>query len=70
MRSHDSPAAENRRIRVDHDMVFDRRMALGAADEVAVAIGGKAQRAKGHALINLDVVSDLATSSPMTTPVP
>ena len=53
-------AAEDRGVGINHDAVFDRRMALLPADQIAVAVGGEAERPERHALIELDAVADLA----------
>ena len=58
----DRVAAEDRGVGVDHHAVFDRRMAFRAADEVAFGVGGEAQRAERHALVELHPLADLASS--------
>ena len=52
-------ATEDRGVGVNHDAVFERRVPLAAANQIAVAVGGKAQRTKRHALIQLHVLADI-----------
>ena len=56
----DGVAAENGRIGVDDDFVFEGGMAFHAADDVAGGIAREAERAEGDALIELDVLADVA----------
>ena len=52
-------AAEDRRPRVDHDVVLDVRMTLDALDErTRLGILLEALRAQGHALVELHVLPD------------
>ena len=53
-------AAQDRGIGVDDDVVFDRGVALGVADDLAgLSSRGKLSGAQGDALVELDSVADL-----------
>ena len=52
--------AEDRRVRVHDDVVFQRWMTLRIAHKISVRVSLKAQRAEGHPLIELNPVADLA----------
>ena len=52
--------AEDRRIGVDHDLIFDRRVAFGFANDLAgLCVAGKGSSAQGDALVELHAVADL-----------
>ena len=54
----DGLAAEDRGIGVDHDLILDRRVSLGVADDLAGLIPREAQRAERDTLVELDPVPD------------
>ena len=58
--AHDRPAAENRGVGVDDDAVFERRMPLLPANQLALSVGREAEGAEGHALVELHVLADVA----------
>src|SRR5207244_12602677 len=47
-------------VGVDDDVILQRRMAFHAADDVAGGVAREAQGAEGDALIQLDVLADVA----------
>lgn len=53
-------SAQDCRVGVDNDVVFDGWMSFNAADEVAFFVRWEAQRAERNALIQLDPVPDVA----------
>ncbi len=55
----DGSPAEHRGAGVNDDAIFDRRVTLVAADELAVAVGREAEGAERNALVKFDVVADL-----------
>src|SRR5688500_5623226 len=56
----DGAAAKDRGVGVNDDAVFDRRVPLSAADELAVGVGGERQRPERDALVDLDPLTDFA----------
>ena len=59
--SEDGLAAENGGVRINGDVVFDIRMPLGAAHELATVVLGEAAGSEGDAVVEFDVVADLAS---------
>ena len=53
-------AAENGAVGVNDDIIFDGRMALDMFDGPAVFVERKAFGSEGYALVELDVVADVA----------
>lgn len=51
-------SAEYRRVGVDHDMVFDCRMAFDVTQILSTFIFREAERAEGDSLIDLDMIPD------------
>ena len=58
--ANDRLASQDRGVRVDHDVAFDRGVTFRAADQVAVGIVLEADRTESDALVKLNVVGDLA----------
>src|SRR5262249_17367343 len=56
VRADDGVALEDGGTRIDGHVVLDRGVALGAAHQRRIAL--QAERAEGHALIDLDVIAD------------
>src|SRR5262247_81576 len=50
--------AENRRLSIDRHVIFDVGVTLNALDGLTVFVAGKAQRAEGDSLVDLDSVAD------------
>src|SRR5262249_19949829 len=52
--------AQDGRVRVDDDVIFQGRVPLGSANELTVRVLLEGEGPEGHALVQLDVVADLA----------
>ena len=59
MPNHGAPA-QNSGVRVNDDAVFDRRMPLVAANQLAIGVRWKAECAQGNSLIQLYVLANFA----------
>ena len=55
----DGFATQDGRIGVDHDSVFECRMAFDAADQISVGIGVEAEGSQRDTLIQFDVIANL-----------
>src|SRR4051812_44031869 len=57
--ANDRVAAEDRGVGVDDDLVFECRVALHAADDVARGVARKAESTERHTLVKLHIAADV-----------